>query len=640
MDEEGDEDPARSKHPRKRPDIAERLKLRRDKETSVVQTGWRALCQDMGITDRIEQIIPEVTRIRVETFLLLNLHFLRLLEEGRAIPAIDQNLVGRAMQCTYSTRPQADADLHETFRDHYLPLCNNRPANSCLPRITNILLDLRNQLLSNVKNHVAVHFEARHRAFMRLLLQEAAQDVPFFDDVKEDLDSCTRILTTATLWRPNESIQQLLPEYPRLYGNIPHEAAWRLQALADSIRPSVGPLPAAPEAKPHLYLPWMFRLCRKFSERGKRSFALVPHAGFSAPFLAITPTTWPELLPKAGKRKAPEELPDAFPAIRRMMTRGKSFAGRITTDGVSASVHFLVDKRGAPKEDRKVNIHPKQRVVGLDPGKSPDFLTGVVVEGGWDGIERQEAQLHMGTKEFYHNAGFKKRTFLMSQWMSRDANVAWFNEVAPSGNGVGLHDFGKRVTAVTGSMYALIRFHTARRVRKLRRRVTVQKQREVDRVCAEITGGKKAVVAFGAASVGRGGAKGQCGPCEAVKRRLSSHHGATVVMVEEFRTSQMCSTCLSGLGGFRVLRRRRITEDGVPTVSEGGRLSDEESGGGAKSYETCHNVRACTNPLCRIVWNRDVNAARNIAWICMSIARGEGRPAEFTRTGVWGGFGA
>jgi hypothetical protein len=41
----------------------------------------------------------------VETCLLLNLHFLRLLEEGREIPAIDQNLVGRAMQCTYSKRP-------------------------------------------------------------------------------------------------------------------------------------------------------------------------------------------------------------------------------------------------------------------------------------------------------------------------------------------------------------------------------------------------------------------------------------------------------------------------------------------------------------------------------------------------------
>jgi hypothetical protein len=627
MDEDADhEDRTPPKHPAKRPDVAERIRLRKDKETSVVQTGWRALCQDMGITDRIEQIIPEVTRIRVETCLLLNLHFIRLLEEGKAVSAIDQNLVGRAMQCTYSKRPPADPDLHETFRAHYLPLCVNRPANSCLPRISDILLDQRNQLLSNVKNHVAVHFEARHRAFVRLLIKKAAQEVPFLTAVIEDLDSCTWILTTATLWRPSESIEQLLPEYPRLYGNIPPDAAWRLQALADAIRPLVGPLPAAPAAKPHMYLPWMSRIAREFSARGHRSFALVPQAAFSAPFLAITPTTWPELLPKAGKRKAPEALLDAFPAIGRLTSRGKTFANRITTNGMSASVFFLVEKRGAPKEDREVRIHPNQRVVGLDPGKSPDFLTRATVGGDWNGTDRRSGELHLGTRDFYHRAGFKKRTFLISRWMARDADVAWFNERAPSRDGLGLEEFGGRVTAVTGSMYALIRFHTARRVRKLRRRVTVQKQREGDRVCAEITGGKRAVVAFGAATVGKGGAKGQCGPCEAVRRRLSSHHGATVVMVEELRTSRRCSTCLSGVGGFMVSRRRMIIEDGVPTVSRGG------EGG----YETCHNVRACTNPLCRIVWNRDVNAARNIAWICVSMARGESRPAEFTRAGVWG----
>jgi hypothetical protein len=90
---------------RRRPDLVERAEARRNKDTSVVQTGWKALCGDLKITERPEEIIPVVTRIRVETCLLLNLHFLRLLEEGREIPAIDQNLVGRAMQCTYSKRP-------------------------------------------------------------------------------------------------------------------------------------------------------------------------------------------------------------------------------------------------------------------------------------------------------------------------------------------------------------------------------------------------------------------------------------------------------------------------------------------------------------------------------------------------------
>ncbi|GAQ90636.1 hypothetical protein KFL_006650100 [Klebsormidium nitens] len=575
---------------RKRPDITLRRALRKDKETSVVQTGWKFLCQDLGIRDRIEEIIPEVTRIRVETCLLLNLHFIRLLNDGRPIPVIDQNLVGRAMQCTYSKNPQADPDLHETFAHHYLPLCTNRPNNGCLPRITNVLLDLRNQLLSNIKNHIAVLFQSRHRAFMKLLLREASPDVPFFGDTDEDLESCTRLLTTATLWRPNESVQELLPEYPRIDGRIPEAAIEHLQDLVESVRPQVGPLPAAPQSRPHLYMPWMRIISEEFSDRVLRSFSLVPHASFSAPFIAITPTTWPELQPKSGKRKAPGVLRDAFPSIGRLESGGKRFADRITTDGVSASVYFLVEKRTPSPQDRAVHIHPKQRVVGLDPGKHPDFLTGIAVTGDWDGIAHQEEVIGLGTRDFYHRAGFEKRTSLMHSWMSRDLDVAAFNKDAPPGNTVSLEEFGKRVSFVMASLYDLVRFHTARRVRKLRRRVTIKRQIEVDRACKRITAGKKTVVAFGAAEVWAGRTKRQCGPCESVKRRLSSHHGATVVMIDEFRTSQVCSTCHSDVGKFAVLKRQRVMEDGLPTVTEGGRREDEdEEGGGRTSYKTCHN---------------------------------------------------
>jgi hypothetical protein len=148
---------------------------------------------------------------------------------------------------------------------------------------------------------------------MKLLLREAAPEVPFFGDADEDLESCTRLLTTATLWRPNESVRELLPEYPRIYGKIPDAAIECLQDLVDSVRPEVGPLPAAPQSRPHLYMPWMRIISQESSDRELRSFSLVPHASFSAPFIAVTPTIWPKLQPKIGKRKAPGELRDAFP---------------------------------------------------------------------------------------------------------------------------------------------------------------------------------------------------------------------------------------------------------------------------------------------------------------------------------------
>jgi hypothetical protein len=423
------EDPGGTDRNKKRPDLVEKIKDRAGKDTSVIKTGWKALCEDLQITERVEEIIPEVTRIRVETCLLLNLHFTRLIEEGKDLPVIEQNLVGRAMQCIYSRRLPADLGLAETFYDHYLPRCPNRPASSCLPKIANILLDLRNQLLSNIKNHVAVHFVARHRTMMRILIKNEAGTVPFFAD-RLNLESCTRILTTATLWRHEESIEGLLPENPRLRG-ISEEGVRKLQEIADFVRLMVGPLPASPKQSPHLYMPWMHYVGREFAERKRRSFSLIPHAGFSAPFIAITPTTWPELRPKSKKADV-GKLRDAFPLLNRLETAGKRFAQRIVTDGVSASVHFLVDARPAAREDQRAEIRPDHRVVGLDPGKSPDFLTGIAVQGDWEGATEQEKVLHLKSREFYQRAGHKRRTFVMGKWMRENLYVDAFNREAPA----------------------------------------------------------------------------------------------------------------------------------------------------------------------------------------------------------------
>jgi hypothetical protein len=238
----------------KRPDVTARRELRKGKDTSVVQVGWASLCSNPEITKRIEDIIPEVARIRLETCLFLNMHFIRLLEDGRDVLEIDQNLVGRAMQCTHSKRASADPDLAETFKDNYLPCCTNRPPSSCLPRIFEILEDVRNGLVTNIRTHVSVHLEARHMRSLDMELTRLIEAVPFFA-VGKDRESCVRLLTRATLWDPRSSFAELLPFYPRIRDTIPAGAQLVLRRLIDEVRPRVGPLPAKPASQPHVYLP-------------------------------------------------------------------------------------------------------------------------------------------------------------------------------------------------------------------------------------------------------------------------------------------------------------------------------------------------------------------------------------------------
>jgi hypothetical protein len=326
----------------KRPDVTSRRELRKGKETSFVQVGWASVCSNLEITKRIEDIIPEVARIRVERC-LLNMHFIRLLEAGQDLPMIDQNLVGKAMQCIHSKRVSPDPELAKTFRDNYTPCCPNRPPSSCLPRISKILEDLRNGLITNLRNHVVVHLEARHRRFLDLELTRLIEAVPFFA-VKKNRESCVRLLTRASLWDPRSSFAEPLPFYPRIRDTIPVGAQLALRRLIDEVRPRVGPLSVKPSSQPHLYLPWMWSMAKSFEAEGQRFFSPVPNASFSAPFIAITPTTLSEIMPKGGKRKSGLTLPDLF-AVSRLGCHRKTFANRITTDGVTASVSFLVDKR-------------------------------------------------------------------------------------------------------------------------------------------------------------------------------------------------------------------------------------------------------------------------------------------------------
>src|SRR5438876_376189 len=87
-------------------------------------------------------------------------------------------------------------------------------------------------------------------------------------------------------------------------------------------------------------------------------------------------------------------------------------------------------------------------------------------------------------------------------------------------------------------------------------------------------------------------------PLALIRRELSRFPGVTVIPIDEFRTSQICSKCMTRMGG--------------PSPFGSWRL------------------KAC--PHCRAVWDRDVNAARNILYLGDRMDANAGaRPEPFCR---------
>ncbi|KAL1931547.1 hypothetical protein VTP01DRAFT_9690 [Rhizomucor pusillus] len=84
-------------------------------------------------------------------------------------------------------------------------------------------------------------------------------------------------------------------------------------------------------------------------------------------------------------------------------------------------------------------------------------------------------------------------------------------------------------------------------------------------------------------------------------KRPEARGEAVIVTIDEYRTSQVCHSCLA-----RSLRNV-TSEDNI----------------------SHHGILDCQN--CGMLWNRDVNASKNMYYIASRVWLGLGRPEPFVR---------
>ena len=204
-------------------------------------------------------------------------------------------------------------------------------------------------------------------------------------------------------------------------------------------------------------------------------------------------------------------------------------------------------------------------------------------------------------------------------WLRQNPAIQMLSSRIPQSNGPSVSGFQLHIAYVLMFRDLFLGYYGTKKLRQQKWGVYIRKQRAVEYMCKKVTGGRPkadVTVAFGSA---RGPHMKGCLPAPVKLLHKALQQRAIVIDIDEFRTSVICSKCFD----------RDLT--GV-MCSKGFAVDKYLAGKRANSNRfRLYDVRACQNPSCRTLRNRNVNAARNMLEVYFCLFATGLRPEGFRR---------
>ena len=305
--------------------------------------------------------------------------------------------------------------------------------------------------------------------------------------------------------------------------------------------------------------------------------------------------------------------------------------------------------------------------MAIDPGRR-DMVTMVSAS---DARER----FRVSTREYRHNARISQAARVTSKILDvQDASLRAAMERLPCSRDFECWDayLAAALPLVKAQTEALA--HTC--VRRARFASYMRRDRELDRICKEICGtSTKAarqkvetlratdpsavptIVAFGAANTCSTGLGYAPAPQGRLRRRLAKVHGAKAMLMDEYMTSRICSCCnaeLTKVYKSEAAAKKCADENFEASRRKSARRAERRISSGMQANPEVRRpvdpLRPCARPrpqtlvhgvLLRkscegrggrpLFWHRDVNAARNILAVYLSLANDKTRPLKMRR---------
>ena len=563
-----------------RPHVAARAAENRSNTFHVVKLSLARLLTDSGRTLPIQHAVERLKTLTVEAYMFANLLIVRHLEAGRPVPKPDQSFYYRCLCAVSDTGCRTDVDVTENEAVYN---AMRPPEYQAVDRshLAGMIETTARRMATATSNHILTNFYRRFSRYAKLCLDMDGREAHTF-------------------------VTAVFAEH---YGGS--------SPLVQHFRQSMPrPTTAALRSTPHLFFTVLWQIERFYGRhhdmRGVRGFSILPFSsGFAADHVKIdTAGLWSLL--KASGIDVPGRPQFMQPEIRSLFwrscfdvykieTRTKKFADEIVTDGKAVSVLLKRPKRDVPDEDRELNPDDYDVAWGVDPGMRDMF-----VASSSDG---QSARCSSG--EFYNDAGYVRSQQRRRHWLRNDPEIAEIERNMPRKKRASVQSVTAHATYVLRHIDVLMAFYGAKRFRNLRFSRYCASKKKLDQLCRRLSEkGKRTLVGFGDWSIktANGVVKGcRPGPTNRLRRELRRY--ATVIDIDEYRTSKTCNCCKQH-SFYNMILRRRDPTTGVTKSSK------------------IHGVLHCGTSGClSATVNRDVNASRNILELTECLLQGRPRPA-------------
>jgi hypothetical protein len=356
-------------------------------KSSTIKISFKRFVKDKLFGEKIQSIVQLANKIVTEGYHLFNLHIIRLLENGKPVPVIDQSYIKHFLYKVSSVtdqrgRPQRiDKEIEETFKALYEPLRKGKPG-LIRSGIDFILQESATDIATCINTNITTHFFKRQRRYIQSINPKL--------DQKEIIKLQNEI---------NENKEELI-YHPKIEESVPYDLM----------------------VNPEKFLLSMYQMNLERERKGDKLFSVLPiRRGFVPKNIRISCTAL-EFLAKNDekakdyfkmrkseesylskeegdtkkRRKRDPEINNAqldilwekYFYINRVISKTCSyrFAHHITTDGISVGVlrEHKTEKMSKKKKknDKKekmeidVDLFKGRTIVGVDPGKrSISYMT-------------------------------------------------------------------------------------------------------------------------------------------------------------------------------------------------------------------------------------------------------------------------